>query len=254
MLRPLLKVARWGLPAALVAAALTTTNAHADDRLGDVRTATAKYHSVTRAHQDGYADPGLPCFDSPATGQGMGTHLVNGDLLNDGGALSRTHPEALVYEVRDGSLKLVAVEYLVKMSDSASAPHFLGQQMIPNETLGLWTLHAWIWRDNPLSLFETYNSNVALCLPADAKVRGLQNKAHATAVQGDHGASVQDRPAGGQGRPSLTLDPVVGLQALRLVSGAHAAAVQSQLADVRGPSLTGDAHADSVHGQIADIR
>ncbi len=35
--------------------------------------------------------------------------------------------------------------------------------MIPNPSLGLWTLHAWIWRDNPLGLFESYNSNVPLC-------------------------------------------------------------------------------------------
>ena len=162
-MRGILKAARFVLPAALVIAAVTMTNAHADDDLGDVRAATVKYHSVTRAHQDGYFDPGLPCFDSPATGQGMGTHLVNGDLLNDGGSLSRTRPEALVYEVRSGSIKLVAVEYIVKMSDSAEAPVFLGQPMIANNDLGLWTLHAWIWRDNPLSIFETYNSNVDLC-------------------------------------------------------------------------------------------
>jgi hypothetical protein len=162
-MRRILNAARFVLPAVLVVTAVTMTNAHADDDLGDVRAATVKYHSVTQAHQDGYVDPGLPCFDSPTTGQGMGTHLVNGALLNDGGALSRTHPEALVYEVRSGSLKLVAVEYIVKMSDSASAPTFLGQTMIANNDLGLWTLHAWIWRDNPLSIFETYNSNVDLC-------------------------------------------------------------------------------------------
>lgn len=163
MIRRLLRSARWALPVALVAAALTTTTAHAGDGLDDVRAATVAYHSVAQAHQDGYFDPGLPCFDSPATGQGMGTHLVNGDLLNDGGSLDRTHPEALVYEVRSGSIKLVAVEYLVKMSDSATAPEFLGHTMIANNSLGLWTLHAWIWRDNPLSVFETYNSNVDLC-------------------------------------------------------------------------------------------
>jgi hypothetical protein len=163
MIRPLLRSARWAVPAALVAAALTAGTAHAGDGLDDVRAATVSFHSVTSAHQAGYFDPGLPCFDSPTTGQGMGTHLVNGDLLNDGGALDRTHPEALVYEVRDHSLKLVAVEYIVKMSDSATAPHFLGQTMVPNNDLGLWTLHAWIWRDNPLSVFETYNSNVDLC-------------------------------------------------------------------------------------------
>lgn len=164
MVRTLLKVARWGLPLALVVAVVSVGSAQAHgDRLADVRVATAKFHSVVAANQAGYADPGLPCFDSPSTGQGMGTHLVNGALLNDGGALDRTHPEALVYEVRSGSLKLVAVEYLVKMTDSAEAPTFMGQRMIANPALGLWTLHAWIWRDNPIGLFETYNSNVPLC-------------------------------------------------------------------------------------------
>jgi hypothetical protein len=139
-----------------------SAQAHTDG-LDDVRAATAAYHSTSQAEADGYGDPGLPCFDSPSTNQGMGFHLVNGDLLNDGGALSRTHPEALVYEVHDGTLQLVAVEYIVKMSDSETAPHFLGQEMVPNESLGLWTLHAWIWRKNPQSLFATYNANVPLC-------------------------------------------------------------------------------------------
>lgn len=164
MVRRMLRAARWALPMTLLVAAPTAGTAHAgDDGLDDVRAATVRFHSVTQADLAGYADPGLPCFDSPSTGQGMGTHLVNGDLLNDGGALSRTRPEGLVYEVRDGSLKLVAVEYIVKMSDSATAPRFLGQTMAANNALQLWTLHAWIWRDNPLSLFESYNSNVALC-------------------------------------------------------------------------------------------
>jgi hypothetical protein len=164
MTRVLLKVTRWALPFGLLIAAVSIGTAQANgDRLDDVRVATAKFHSVEAANAAGYADPGLPCFDNPATGQGMGMHLVNGKLLDDGGALDRDHPEALVYEVRSGSLKLVAVEYLVKMTDAATAPTFLGQTMIPNRDLGLWTLHAWIWRDNPISLFETYNSNVPLC-------------------------------------------------------------------------------------------
>lgn len=147
---------------ALAAGYAGTAQAHTDG-LDDVREATAAYHSTSQAEADGYGDPGLPCFDSPSTNQGMGFHLVNGDLLNDGGQLSRTHPEALVYEMHDGTLKLVAVEYIVKMSDSAEAPTFLGQRMIPNDSLGLWTLHAWIWRKNPQSLFASYNANVPLC-------------------------------------------------------------------------------------------
>lgn len=140
-----------------------SAQAHDDHQLDAVRKATAKYHSTAQARADGYGDPGLPCFDSPSTHQGMGFHLVSGALLNDGGKLDPLHPEALVYEEHQGGLKLVAVEYLVKMSDSATAPRLFDQQMIPNRALGLWTLHAWIWRDNPQSLFATYNSNVPLC-------------------------------------------------------------------------------------------
>ena len=162
MPRRTLKAVRWALPLALLVAAVSAGAAQAHgDGMDDVRAATVRFHSVTQAHASGYLDPGLPCFDSPSTGQGMGTHLVNGDLVD--GHLDRTHPEALVYEVRSGSLKLVAVEYLMPKSLSATAPTFLGQRMIANDDLGLWTLHAWIWRDNPLSLFETYNSNVELC-------------------------------------------------------------------------------------------
>lgn len=140
----------------------SAAQAHTDG-LDDVRAATAPFHSVPQANAAGYGDPGLPCFDSPSTGQGMGFHLVNGALLNDGGALDRLHPEALVYEVHSGTLKLVAVEYIVKMTDAATAPHFLGQQMMANNALGLWTLHAWIWRANPQSLFAAYNTRVSLC-------------------------------------------------------------------------------------------
>jgi hypothetical protein len=147
---------------AIAAGYAGSAQAHTDG-LDDVRAATAAYHSTSQAETDGYGDPGLPCFDSPSTNQGMGFHLVNGDLLDDGGQLSPTRPEALVYEMHHGTLKLVAVEYIVKMSDAATAPHFLGQQMVPNESLGLWTLHAWIWRKNPQSLFATYNANVPLC-------------------------------------------------------------------------------------------
>ena len=140
-----------------------TAQAHDDHTLDKVRTATARFHSTAEARAAGYGDPGLPCFDSPGTHQGMGFHLVDGDYLNDGGALDPLHPEALVYEEHQGGLKLVAVEYLVKVSDSPDQPTFLGQKMIKNDALGLWTLHAWIWRDNPDGLFQSYNANVPLC-------------------------------------------------------------------------------------------
>jgi hypothetical protein len=53
MVRTLLRVARLALPLGLVVAAVSYGTAQAgEDRLGDVRVATAKYHSVAAARQD----------------------------------------------------------------------------------------------------------------------------------------------------------------------------------------------------------
>lgn len=247
MFRQLIRTSRWAVPAALVLSALTATGAHADDNgLGDVRAATVRFHSVTQAHKAGYADPGLPCFDEPDQGKGMGTHLVNGALVDDGGALSRTHPEALVYEIRHGSLKLVAVEYIVQMSDSATQPSFMGQPMDANPALGLWTLHAWIYRDNPDGVFEAFNSNVALC-PANApsftnKARALQQE-----LQGPSATPTQ-------GRPAVVLAPVDQARAIQQTNAAKATAMRDQLADIRIAQTPGDAKAASMRSQLADLR
>ena len=138
-----------------------TAQAHSDHTLDGVRKATAQFHSQAQAKAAGYVDPGLPCFDDGS--KGMGFHLVNPGLINDNAHLDAKKPEALVYEMHQGGLKLVAVEYLVPMSDVSERPSFLGQKMIANDALGLWTLHAWIWRDNPDGLFQSYNANVPLC-------------------------------------------------------------------------------------------
>ena len=155
-----------GLTATALVAAFAwagTAQAHSDHTLDDVRKVTAKFHSTDQARAAGYVDPGLPCFDDSASNKGMGFHLVNPDLINDHAHLDAKRPEALVYEEHQGGLKLVAVEYLVPMSDVSERPSFLGQRMIANDALGLWTLHAWIWRDNPDGLFQSYNANVPLC-------------------------------------------------------------------------------------------
>lgn len=159
--RAVLGLATAGLVATMAWAG--SAQAHSDHTLDDVRTATARFHSTAQAADAGYVDPGLPCFEDRAAGKGMGFHLVNPGLIGDGGQLDPVHPEALVYEEHQGGLKLVAVEYLVSMDDAAEAPTFLGQKMIANTALHLWTLHAWVWRDNPDGLFQSYNANVPLC-------------------------------------------------------------------------------------------
>ena len=65
-------------------------------------------------------------------------------------------PELLVYERRnDGSMKLVALEYLIFQSLSHGRPSLFGtpfDEIPANNRYGIpasWALHAWIWKPNP---------------------------------------------------------------------------------------------------------
>jgi hypothetical protein len=133
--------------------------------IDDVRGATADFRDVTNAEAAGY---GIfqDCFNSEDIG-GMGQHYVNGELAGDDVA-DPLKPEALVYEPReDGSLILVAMEYLIFQSvwdpdnTGREAPTLFGQEFhlktdIP-DTPPVWALHIWLWTHNPEGLFADYN-------------------------------------------------------------------------------------------------
>jgi hypothetical protein len=123
-----------------------------------IRAATAKFHSIDAAVAAGYQLLDV-CFDD-ATG-GMGYHYLKGV----DGTLDPLAPEALVYEVKDHSARLVAVEYIVPDSVSPSQPatQILGQSLHHHPVLPLWVLHAWIWEPNPDGMFADFNPNVAQC-------------------------------------------------------------------------------------------
>jgi hypothetical protein len=104
----------------------------------------------------------------------MGDHFANPSLLFDNGAIDETKPEALVYEGRNnGSFKLVALEYIVTVGDwerahgvGAAKPKLFGQEFdttpAPNR-FGLpafYSLHAWIWKNNPSGLLKPWNPRV----------------------------------------------------------------------------------------------
>jgi hypothetical protein len=137
-------------------------SAHDDeDSLSAVREATAPFHNLDRAKHAGYASL-LSCFDYPGVG-GMGQHYVKAALLDT--KVSPEKPEALVYEVDGSKLRLVAVEYIIPQSKwtAAQPPRLFGRSFFRNDTLGLWALHAWVWRHNPLGTFANYNPAVKLC-------------------------------------------------------------------------------------------
>lgn len=146
---------------ALVVAGPVSANCKFKSEYVKVRQATKQFHSVATAEAAGY-EKFLPCFDEPGVG-GMGQHFADMNALD--GTLDPLHPEVLVYEPHKDKYKLVAVEYVVPQAawSGSAPPSLFGEDFHRNDTLGIWALHAWIWRGNPLGINADYNPNVRLC-------------------------------------------------------------------------------------------
>lgn len=145
---------------------------HGEDRpptglVRDVREGTEAFRDLSRALAAGYSSTGS-CVTGPQEGA-MGIHFANGALIGDP-ALDPQHPELLIYEQRNGRLRLVGVEFLV-LADAWHAantapPVLRGQHFhlvgAPNR-YGLppfYELHVWAWRDNPHGMFVDWNPAV----------------------------------------------------------------------------------------------
>src|SRR4051812_28717491 len=76
-----------------------------------VRSATQIYRDIRQATTTGGYGQFLGCFSGPQEGA-MGVHFVNSTLVRDG-ELDPDHPEALIYEFRNGFARLVGVEFIV---------------------------------------------------------------------------------------------------------------------------------------------
>jgi hypothetical protein len=135
------------------------------------KSSTAAFHDLDQAKAAGYSVrvvdlAGISCIAQPGQGA-MGVHMLNPALLDS--TVDADHPELLVYEPRnDGTLKLVALEYLV-LKDAwkgASKPSLFGKDF--DETpagnrYGLpafYSLHAWIWKPNPSGILYAWNPRV----------------------------------------------------------------------------------------------
>lgn len=72
--------------------------------------AASRFKDVEAAESAGY---GLfyGCVSGPKEGA-MGVNFAKGDLVGDG-AIDASRPEALIYEIRNGRLQPVGVEYMV---------------------------------------------------------------------------------------------------------------------------------------------
>lgn len=149
-----------------VLALLVVTAAFASGKsdLAAVRAATAQFQRSEAAQAAGWdLVPGLDhCFVNPGVGA-MGYHYINTGLLDL--ELDAERPEAMVYAPGpDGQLQLGAVEYVVPAADwdaeNSEPPVVLGRSLHLNASLGVYVLHAWIWKHNPAGAFEDWNPNV----------------------------------------------------------------------------------------------
>ena len=142
--------------------------ATADDSLAaKVREATAIYRDIAQATADGYAQFG-GCVSGPEVGA-MGVHFVKGALVD--ATLEIEHPEALIYEIKDGVARLVGVEFITPApvwdAQHADLPLLAGHHLqyfgAPNRYRlpALYELHVWAWRDNPNGSYVDWNPRVS---------------------------------------------------------------------------------------------
>ena len=142
--------------------------ASANPLAAKVRDVNARFADVNVALSEGYAP--IPCV-SGIEGGAMGIHYVNGKLIDDG-EIDIGKPEAVMYEPKaDGSLELVAVEYITHKGPAALDGHLFSFTGAPNR-YGLdpfYELHVWAWRDNPTGAFADMNPAVSCDAAVPAK-------------------------------------------------------------------------------------
>lgn len=124
-----------------------------------VRQISARFHSEAQANNHGYVST-VACVSSPAGG--MGVHWLNQSLVDR--VFDPLRPENVLFAPGpNGIPKLVAVEYIVIDVDQL-APTFGGQVFDVGGTpvpVPHWSLHVWLWKDNPNGMFAAFNPEVS---------------------------------------------------------------------------------------------
>ena len=145
----------------ILSIAATAANAGDSGTLdAKVRAANGRFETVAAATAEGYAP--IPCA-SGITGGAMGIHYVNAGYLKDD-AVELAKPEAVMYEpMADGTLQLVAVEYITSKGPASLEGQLFNFNSAPNRYgLGeFYELHVWAWKGNPTGTFADMNPKVS---------------------------------------------------------------------------------------------
>ncbi|WP_148058695.1 hypothetical protein [Agrococcus jenensis] len=145
-----------------------TPSAYNSD-LAELRASIAQYHNTDHAMADGYLPPEEgtlldACFTLPDAG--MGVHWADWSLYDTTAEVGA--PELLVYEpMRNGGLRLVAVEYIVPQAEwdaEHDDPPMLFDRVMqvvaPPGTAPFYALHAWVFKHNPWGMHADFNPDV----------------------------------------------------------------------------------------------
>lgn len=133
--------------------------ADVEQDLARLRRVTASLHDTATAMRAGWSTMITPCMLSPEGG--MGFHYGNTKLID--GTVRADEPELLLYEPeKNGTLRLVAVEYIVPLSawTGTRPPRLFGRDFKVNAQFQVWALHAWVWKHNPNGTFADWNPTV----------------------------------------------------------------------------------------------
>lgn len=128
-----------------------------------MRSATANYHDVQSALDDGYIPAG-DCVEVPGEGA-MGIHYLNPALASDA-TIDPLRPELLLYAPTGDGVRLVGVEYFVAKDLVTEVPSVFGHPFdgpMEGHEPGIpwhYDLHVWIWQANPNGMFAQFNPNV----------------------------------------------------------------------------------------------
>lgn len=129
--------------------------------IATIRRATARYHDLETAIDDGFVLL-HPCEERPGEGPVGIVYVHFGRLLD--GVIDPATPDALVYEPsKNGRPKLVGAEFAIPygMWTEPTPPEFFGAQFQPEDEFGVWGLHVWAWRHNPEGMYAEANPNVS---------------------------------------------------------------------------------------------
>jgi len=138
-------------------AALIQASAAENRDLAALRATLAPLHRFDVAQNAGW-DNQFPagCFAS-STGA-MGMHYLKGGNV---GTLDPSEPQLLLFEPqKDGSNRLVGVEFIYPGVPTDPAPVLFNQTFAYNYQFSVWALHVWALESNPNGIYDNWNPKV----------------------------------------------------------------------------------------------